>query len=291
MPFQSTHPSRGATVSDGTITPFGGYFNPRTPHGVRPAHRLVMSGETCDFNPRTPHGVRRYRFQQCKRNEQFQSTHPSRGATDFALPDSVAARFQSTHPSRGATSTVVELLYHSNHFNPRPPHGVRPVDYNPIHNFDNFNPRTPHGVRHGERSGFVSGLSISIHAPLTGCDQPENVVISAGVDFNPRTPHGVRPPAASGLGQAPRFQSTHPSRGATTPQLHLQQQRRHFNPRTPHGVRHFVGDFPQLVTLISIHAPLTGCDVAARTPSVRAARFQSTHPSRGATYLIRPGVR
>ena len=101
--------------------------------------------------------------------------------------------------------------------------------------------------------------------------------------FNPRTPCGVRrsltrcPPASM----------------------------RYFNPRTPCGVRPFRSHLQRPKRNISIHAPLAGCDIrVVRMPgrigiSIHAplagcdtptdsrerpaARFQSTHPLRGAT--------
>ena len=102
-------------------------------------------------------------------------------------------------------------------------------------------------------------------------------------DFNPRTPCGVRPCAATtlytciiyfnprtpcgvrhvGLQQQPghvAFQSTHPLRGATRV------------PVDRHAVR-----------LISIHAPLAGCDALVTVLSAMTGTFQSTHPLRGAT--------
>ena len=128
--FQSTHPSRGATcqscwhrrrVDISIHAPLTGcdtdeiaevcegrYFNPRTPHGVR--LRMV--------------GFHRYRIP-------FQSTHPSRGATRIR------------QPKPGGTT--------------------------------NFNPRTPHGVRLYSIIPNVTVIPISIHAPLTGCDDFESV--------------------------------------------------------------------------------------------------------------------
>ena len=133
-------------------------------------------------------------------------------------------------------------------------------------------------------SGFVR--TISIHAPLTGCDQYQTAEDSLNQDisihapltgcdaltcskeyfiinFNPRTPHGVR-------------------RLTTSRQTKIQN----FNPRTPHGVR----PLPTLKTPPKI-------DFNPRTPhGVRQRleyflehrhRFQSTHPSRGATYTVR----
>ena len=58
-----------------------------------------------------------------------------------------------------------------------------------------------------------------------------------------------------------------------------------FNPRTPHGVR------PLQITpkgnqrKISIHAPHTGCDLREKMFRYTPIKFQSTHPTRGATTL------
>ena len=133
-----------------------------------------------------------------------------------------------------------------------------------------------------------SAHTISIHAPLAGCDASISFITPTQKDFNPRTPCGVR--------------------------RHLRQMRRphrHFNPRTPCGVRpvcagltYICGKFQSTHPLrgatgtfdaltesvkISIHAPLAGCDaprgvrlsLVAPVPSRPA--FQSTHPLRGAT--------
>ena len=74
--FQSTHPVPSLWRS---TTP---YFNPRTPHGVRPDFSMLIT----------------------KRIIAFQSTHPSRGATGPLVRGHPAVQFQSTHPSRGATA-------------------------------------------------------------------------------------------------------------------------------------------------------------------------------------------
>ena len=145
----------------------------------------------------------------------------------------------------------------------------------------NFNPRTPCGVRqrnvfyescwyefqstHPLRGATIGDLlelenmEISIHAPLAGCDLiesakrvPDAISIHAplaGCDdkdyytgeieqyFNPRTPCGVRLSAPSLTLIVITFQSTHPLRGAT-------------------GAGDEAGDD----RVISIHAPLAGCD-------------------------------
>ena len=102
------------------------------------------------------------------------------------------------------------------------------------------------------------------------------------------------------------FQSTHPLRGATAQQGRGADTSTDFNPRTPCGVRPCAGAFASPAGLISIHAPLAGCDrwlicvrkrnniyFNPRTPcGVRQQQksipgsiyaFQSTHPLRGAT--------
>ena len=79
------------------------YFNPRTPRGVRRGVLPIPGRGVCNFNPRTPRGVRRLIKFLVKVLDEFQSTHPARGAT---LPP----------------TTGFQL---SRDFNPRTPRGVR----------------------------------------------------------------------------------------------------------------------------------------------------------------------
>ena len=83
-----------------------------------------------------------------------------------------------------------------------------------VHLFD-FNPRTPCGVRLLSDFPEAHRPSISIHAPLAGCDLGAVVHIRAVINFNPRTPCGVRLDFLSQADKCGRFQSTHPLRGAT----------------------------------------------------------------------------
>ena len=129
--------------------------------------------------------------------------------------------------------------------------------------YSDFNPRTPHGVRPGEAGLREHPSEISIHAPLTGCDPAAQGCSAARRNFNPRTPHGVRPNCFTNC-----------------------PARRYFNPRTPHGVRLDGLWFTRRNSSISIHAPLTGCDSEAPGQYDRSSRFQSTHPSRGATASV-----
>ena len=104
---------------------------------------------------------------------------------------------------------------------------------------------------------------ISIHAPLTGCDCYRQVQRGTEHHFNPRTPHGVRLCACCDWIGEGQFQSTHPSRGATQTAKLPPIGTDDFNPRTPHGVRQAHYPTHPAGPAISIHAPLTGCDLAA----------------------------
>ena len=192
MEFQSTHPSRGATILFPLRSGANKYFNPRTPHGVRrPIFRCNIFHR--HFNPRTPHGVRHGNVFPAVFAPNFNPRTPH-GVRPFQISALyVKEVFQSTHPSRGATTKLIPFPDLSSHFNPRTPHGVRPP-----------------------RRGLRLPLGqISIHAPLTGCD---DTLTASSPEHSP-------------------FQSTHPSRGATNRQAHHPAYPVDFNPRTPHGVR------------------------------------------------------
>ena len=124
--------------------------------------------------------------------------------------------FQSTHPSWGATQACK----------------VADIDWS------DFNPRTHRGVRLNNFASFNNFINISIHAPIVGCDDNGDTIISLVADFNPRTHRGVRPFITSFWSLSPAvFQSTHPSWGAT-----------------------LFHDHRRICKEISIHAPIVGCD-------------------------------
>ena len=102
--FQFTHPGRGATWI---------FMNVRAEimvsiHAPREGcdwRRLFAAKSIHSFNSRTPGGVRPNQAALQRMREQFQFTHPGRGAT---LPScswlTHETRFQFTHPGRGATA-------------------------------------------------------------------------------------------------------------------------------------------------------------------------------------------
>ena len=151
------------------------------------------------------------------RPEQFQSTHPVRGATTGDWESLLSINtFQSTHPVRGATTNPSLLnvdtrisihapragcdhlhplsVYLNHHFNPRTPCGVRPPYRTTLCTACNFNPRTPCGVR----------LSVG------------NSVVCVPETFQSTHPvRGATKDVPICMKFAGKFQSTHPVRGAT----------------------------------------------------------------------------
>ena len=167
-----------------------------------------------NFNPRTSHEVRPTITSGTMTCELFQSTHLSRGATPMYAVGTTMLTFQSTHLSRGATEAAdrsrERIRFQSTHLS----RGA--TDFH---------------------LWIYSQNGISIHAPLTRCDQSGYRHGSFSPHFNPRTSHEVRPSACTHQTPADTFQSTHLSRGATIATQGSQQYLR-----------------------ISIHAPLTRCD-------------------------------
>ena len=150
----------------------------------------------------------------------------------------IIQQFQSTHPSWGATLRFL--------------HNFSLISY--------FNPRTHRGVRQDPADIPLSPFTISIHAPIVGCDTASALKVREGADFNPRTHRGVRLFSRIIKLSISRFQSTHPSWGAT-----------------------LVFSLSTLTVSISIHAPIVGCDDLFLLLLPLKERFQSTHPSWGAT--------
>ena len=105
-----------------------------------------------------------------------------------------------------------------------------------------------------------TGNWISIHAPLAGCDVTMPLTVPKHLHFNPRTPCGVRrhcrPRALCGR----RISIHAPLAGCDA------------------ALRDKASEF-----FISIHAPLAGCDDRVYSYIRQENEFQSTHPLRGAT--------
>ena len=236
-------------------------------HPLRDATHITIDITTLNsnFNPRTPYGMR---LKVC--------------------PMEIIVFIISIHaPLTGCDFLSYSSLLHSLNFNPRTPYGMRPLSLQHLKDLKlYFNPRTPYGMRHTIIAVPIPATSISIHAPLTGCD------------FAPFFKCAV----------LLLFQSTHPLRDATClmewTQNFLQisihapltgcdhhlhhQTDLYYLFQSTHPLRDAtcLMEWTQNFLQISIHAPLTGCDMSPSFLAVCAFIFQSTHPLRDATIPI-----
>ena len=191
-----------------------------------------------DFNPRTPCGVRQRSASTCPRRRSFQSTHPLRGATygvgNGNYPNAISIHAPLAGCDRLRRLRDLELV----NFNPRTPCGVRLPVERPSQLSILF--QSTHPLRGATWLTHTTDLLTQFQSthPLRGATFRN--IISTGyiTDFNPRTPCGVRLQYLSDVLGLNLFQSTHPLRGATS-QLNWQWQS----------------------YMISIHAPLAGCDL------------------------------
>ena len=145
--FQSTHPLRGATIF--------GWLNE-----IQPEISIHAPLAGCDYTRNKSH------------KQQSISIHaPLAGCDTTALKTGYdPILFQSTHPLRGATATLLGGLLGREHFNPRTPCGVRLILHQPRTGQSRF--QSTHPLRGATLSQANSAFnaSISIHAPLAGCD-------------------------------------------------------------------------------------------------------------------------
>ena len=99
-------------------------FNPRTPRGVRQGCRMMRS-QHISFNPRTPRGVRQNNQKNKKRSVGFQSTHPSRSATQIFRQDNDKIQVSIHAPLAECDFYEFAIYIITFCFNPRTPRGVR----------------------------------------------------------------------------------------------------------------------------------------------------------------------
>ena len=213
--FQSTHPMRGATVANmvkavgfaiSIHAPHagcdprrccpsrrGGYFNPRTPCGVR-QRPFRRSRRSPYFNPRTPCGVRPCACAlRASMLVEFQSTHPMRGATRVRLYRGFCVYISIHAPHAGCETNRKKFFFCNCHFNPRTPCGVRLLHVHFTVNTALISIHAPHaGCDVYKCTSLFVYDCISIHAPHAGCDARVTPLTASCCHFNPRTPCGVR---------------------------------------------------------------------------------------------------
>jgi len=217
-----------------------------------------------------------------RKDEIFQSTRPTWGATGAFDNSDGFFEFQSTRPTWGATQRL--------NIN-RPP--------------DVFQSTRPTwGATIGDQADKVV-RAISIHAPHVGRDSSASAEKPCQSHFNPRAPRGARLPRSTSSSHGRKFQSTRPTWGATSNATHRpgcamisihapHVGRDKTEPKTNTKTEPFQSTRPTWgATLeafilavesdISIHAPHVGRDGAAGGPAGPLQSFQSTRPTWGAT--------
>ena len=107
---------------------------------------------------------------------------------------------------------------------------------------------------------------ISIHAPHEGERLSHTIKQGRQAHFNPRSPRG----------------------GATSKQFYRCSVSADFNPRSPRGGATVYADYPQIPTVISIHAPHEGERLFGVHTGYRLEIFQSTLPTRGSDWTHLP---
>ena len=212
--FQSTLPARGATSARAFALPDYLNFNPRSPHGERPAAGAPRKQRSA-ISIHAPRTGSDAKGAQALSPAPFQSTLPARGATDPGKDDIIFDGISIPAPRTGSDFNFYgqqSYEYISIHA-PRtgsdlPPRGrlVHP----------DFNPRSPHGERRPSRLARLPSVKISIHAPRTGSDvrvaREADVAVRISIHA-PRTGSDLQKKQQVDEGKI--FQSTLPARGAT----------------------------------------------------------------------------
>ena len=194
------------------------YFNPRLPRGRR-LMPPALPPESGNFNPRLPRGRRQGRSARCDTCSLFQSTSPSREATqtEYGMPDAVPI---SIHVSLAGGDEVKDALkrfraisIHVSLAGGDDGHWSSNPTYKAFQSTSPSREATPMGGRTLSCSSFQSTspsreatfivpssdaiYNISIHVSLAGGDAGGRGSARRRQHFNPRLPRGRR--------QGPRY--------------------------------------------------------------------------------------
>ncbi len=91
--------------------PYPDYFNPRPPHGERPANTGYAASYTVFQSTLPARGATPHWISSFSSNTRFQSTLPAWGATRTLDLQVTELKFQSTLPAWGATTVKLSTLY------------------------------------------------------------------------------------------------------------------------------------------------------------------------------------
>jgi len=192
--FQSTLPSRGATRA--------GSGQMRT-HPVSIHAPLARSDNApgnsvsyiSSFNPRSPREERPPLAHRSMSNSRFQSTLPSRGATERHIRLAADAEVSIHAPLARSDRRQATLKPKKRCFNPRSPREERRALVEVLRPATtSFNPRSPREERQANGGVIQHRRTVSIHAPLARSDGQSIARTLGASGFNPRSPREERPP-------------------------------------------------------------------------------------------------
>ncbi len=169
--------------------------------------------------------------------------------------------FQSTPPSRGATNHAGAGAHPAGDFNPRPPRGGRQKSVSPGAQAWRFQSTPPSRGATIQKNPGTSLCSISIHAPLAGGDQrtPEWALVYS--NFNPRPPRGGRQLSGRTSGSWRDFNPRPPRGGRPARAIWFISITQIISIHAPlAGGDVLISSESRLLNPISIHAPLAGGD-------------------------------
>ena len=106
----------------------------------------------------------------------------------------------------------------------------------------------------------LQGVVISIHAPLAGCDLLRGGQRLLSIQFQSTHPLRGATPDGFAPSKTRKYFNPRTPCGVRRLAMPLKTYRKNFNPRTPCGVRLSSEISAHNIAVISIHAPLAGCD-------------------------------
>ena len=171
--FQPTLPARGATL----LNLWRCLRYPISTHAPRTGSDnigVTTTQEMLDFNPRSPHGERPAISAMLKPKKTFQPTLPARGATTVAAEKHLTAAISTHAPRTGSDIFAAALRICKGVFQPTlPARGATtstPAAGPPRHD---FNPRSPHGERPRSRRKSTSRPRFQPTLPARGATNPD----------------------------------------------------------------------------------------------------------------------
>ena len=167
--FQPTLPARGATLIPTLHTP-AVKISTHAPRTGSDLTRLTRAGGTGHFNPRSPHGERPAKSSRRAASRQFQPTLPARGATrrrrDEHRDGGISTHAPRTGSDVGLAQNIKPEQLISTHA-PRTGSDINPATMRGSQGISTHAPRTGSDAECPED---FAALPISTHAPRTGSD-------------------------------------------------------------------------------------------------------------------------